>query len=516
MVSRVRLLNITKRFSGGVIANNNVSIEAKSGEVHALLGENGAGKTTLMKILAGLYRPDSGTVEINGSLKVFHNPAEAKKAGIRMVHQHFSLVPALTVAENMALSDIKGKFLLRPKQWRQYLLKTAERLGFEIRPDVPVWQLSLGERQRVEIFRLIMEDAKILILDEPTSILAPHEAELLFKHIWKFAETGHVVFLVTHKIPHIRAVAKGVTVLRKGRVVASVDVNELDDHELSELMVGKKLTKEIYQQPQWNKVANSRCLLTVKDLTVKPRSSPCGIREAGFTLHSGEILGVAGISGNGQDELVAALTGMVKYEGVINFNLPSSPDSSGAQIGYIPADRCNVGVAMTLSVEDNLALRRFNSKPFSSGLLLRKRPFADFAREKISQFGIRPDNPAAPVGKLSGGNIQKVVLARELDGSPPVVIAENPTAGLDVQTVHLVHSEILRQVEKGAGVLLVSEDIDELLLLCRRIMILYDGQIQGIFDTASFDKGKIGLLMSGVKPKMEINSQQALMSVGNA
>lgn len=494
----VHLQNITKRFPGGVVANQNITCEAKQGEIHAILGENGAGKTTLMKILAGFHTPDTGQIEIDSQKMVFHSPKDAKLVGVGMVHQHFSLVPALTVGENLALGSPDTPFLLKPKQWNQHLMDSAESFGFDIRPDVPVSQLSMGERQRVEIFRLLLEGAQILILDEPTSILAPKEAERLFEHLQEFAESGHTIFLVTHKIDHVKAIADRVTVLRRSQVVATQEAAGLSEADLAELMVGRSFELNAPDRPEESDLSENELVLNVQDLTVPPISCPFGLTDVSFKLRAGEILGVAGISSNGQDELVAALTEAVKFDGDIHF--PQPQDHS---IGFIPGDRRGVGVALPLTVGENLNLRNFQRDDFSSGPLLDKTQLESEAQKKIEEFSIQPVDPNTETSTLSGGNIQKILLARELTNQPDMIVAVNPTAGLDIATVDFVHREITRQVDEGAGVLLVSEDLDELLVLCDRILVIFQGHIVGTFDASLDVRNSIGLAMSGIGAFLE-------------
>jgi general nucleoside transport system ATP-binding protein len=449
-----------------------------------------------MRVLAGFYRPDSGYIEIDGRRVDFHNPKEAKLAGIGMVHQHFSLVPALTVSENLALGATSTPFFLKPRRWTKHLIKSAQRLGIGIRPDVYVWQLSMGERQRVEVFRLVLEGARILILDEPTSILAPQEAEHLFHHLRKFAELGHVILLITHKIDHVKAITDQVTILRHGRLVATSKTQDLSETELAELMVGRAFQKRLFGRAAGN-TSDGKTILEVRNLTVKPLACPTGLTDLSFTLQSGEILGVAGISSNGQDELVAALTGTAKYDGVIELACGKSANHTGNCLGYIPSDRVGIGVALSLSVQDNLSLRDYTRPPFSFGPLLQKSQLEASARQKIAAFGIRPGNPGCKTSQLSGGNIQKIILARELANRPHLIIAVSPTAGLDIATADFVHREIARQAEEGTGILIVSEDLDELLSLCDRILVLYASRLVGAVDARPDRRNDIGLMMSG-------------------
>ena len=501
----IHIHSITKHFAGGVIANEDVSLEARAGEVHVILGENGAGKTTLMQVLAGLLQPTSGHVEIDGHICRLSSPQEAKRQGIGMVHQHFSLIPSLTVAENLALSRVNGGYFLNQNKWSRSLSQKAEECGLDIRPDAVVEQLSLGERQRVEIFRLIIEGAKVLILDEPTSILAPQDADLLFEHVRRFAASGHIIFLVTHKIHHVRAVGQFLSILRRGRLVKQCSAYDLTDDQIADLMVGAHLGALPLERDAYISNRDTVPVLDVRDLTVSPLACPDGLRSASFSLRPGEVLGVAGISGNGQDELVAALTGSVAYSGSI-----SRQENGSFRTGYIPADRRKTGSALSLSVTENLALRGYHKTPFSRGFLVRPREMKNNALDQICRYNIRVKDPDAPASLLSGGNLQKVVIARELEGNPKLVVAVNPTAGLDVATVRMVHGELLSKTGSGTAILYVSEDLDELFLVCDRILVLRKGRVEDVVCVDDVDKREIGLLMSRGKGQVGINQQRAV------
>jgi general nucleoside transport system ATP-binding protein len=497
-MEKIQLRSITKHFAGGVVANEDISLEARAGEVHVILGENGAGKTTLMQILAGLLQPTSGQVEIDGQACRVSTPQEAKRKGIGMVHQHFSLIPSLTVAENLSLSRVNGGFFYNQKKWSHILSQKAEECGLEIRPGAIVDQLSLGERQRVEVFRLIIEGARALILDEPTSILSPHDAGLLFEHIRRFAASGHIIFLVTHKIHHVRAVGQRLSVLRRGRLVRQCSAHDLSDDQLADLMVGTHLEALSTERRSITTDRKSRPVLDIRGLTVPPLACPDGLQDATFTLQPGEVLGVAGISGNGQDELVSALTGSVPCQGSI-----VRRGNGSLRIGYIPADRRRTGSALSLSVSENLALRSYHKKPFSRGFLMRPREMRQNALALIDSYKIRVKDPDTPAGLLSGGNLQKVVVARELEGNPDVVIAVNPTAGLDVATVMMVHEELLAKAASGTAILCVSEDLDELFQVSDRLIVLRKGKIEDLVRVEDVDKGDVGLLMSRGKSKKD-------------
>lgn len=517
MIRHVRLNQVSKHFPDGITACQGVTVEATTGEVHAVLGENGAGKTTLMRMLAGLVRPDAGAIELDERPVLFRSPRDAKRHGVGMVHQHFSLVPALTVGENLALSRTRHGFWHWPRTWNRFLKEKAKELGFDIRADSEVRNLSLGEQQRVEIFRLIVEGANVLILDEPTSILAPQEAEILFSHIRRFAAAGHIVFLVTHKIHHVRRLAHRVSVLRRGKLVATHRTADLDDEQLAQLMVGEAFEAALRTSYPRANVGQRRPLLKVTELSTPPMHCPRGLQGASFDLRSGEILGVGGISGNGQDELIAALTRSIKSKGEVRYYGHASERFERQSVGFIPADRTRTGVATALSLEENLALLRFRQKPFSRRGLLCHQGMRDHAREMIAAYDIRPAAPTAVVRTFSGGNIQKILLAREFEGESRVFLAVNPTSGLDLATVQFVHRQLIQKVERGAGVLLVSEDLDELFLLCDRLMIMRAGKVQGILQTAEATKNQAGFLMSGRRMQpTEVASLPAEQAVEHA
>ena len=494
-VTSVFLSKILKQFRRGLIANNGITIHTSAGDVHAILGENGAGKTTLMKILAGLLIPDSGHIEIDGIKRIFKSPLEAKRCGIGMVHQNFSLVPALTVSENLALSHYGGGFFLNPKAWRKQISKFAEKNCIDIRPDIPVSKLSLGEQQRIEILRLLIEGARILVLDEPTSILAPQESETLFTHIRRIADSGSIIFLVTHKIHHVRAVASRVSVLRRGELVASLSDCNISDSELASLMVGKSLASKvtINGNRKSSNIHSDEVILNVHNLSVSPIKCPVGLKRISFNVRRGEIIGVAGISGNGQDELAAAITGSVKYKGNVSFQ---TLNGNAPGIGYVPSDRTSDGLALSLPMEKNLSLRVYKKHPFTIFGLLNQKKITSYAKTQIIRYNIHPNDPSTTVQLLSGGNMQKVLLARELDAAKDLLVAANPTAGLDVNTVAFVNAQLLIKSKQGCAIILISEDLDELFALCHRILVLNKGTSRGILKTDGVLKAKVGLLMS--------------------
>jgi general nucleoside transport system ATP-binding protein len=508
----VALRNVSMVYPGGIQAVQDVSIDGRAGEVHAILGENGAGKTTLMRMLAGLIRPSRGEITINGNPCRLASPLDAKRHSIGMVHQHFSLVPALTVAENLALSSRQGGFLFSPAKWRRRLRDSAERFGMDIRPDAPVWRLSVGEQQRVEIFRLLLEGARILILDEPTSILSPRDADILFEHVRRFSQAGHITFLVTHKLYQARAIADRISVLRRGSLVATCPTSHVTEADLARLMVGANSTNAVNGQARRRAPSDGPAVVLAERLTVSPIKCIDGLKDMSFSIRSGEILGIAGISGNGQDELVAALCGIAPFAGRIRIGHNSKAEGNGASLAYIPADRQGVGVATALSLQDNLALRRFKEWPLSAFGIIRARAVRDYADNRIAEYDIRPAQAAMQAGSLSGGNMQKAVLARELDGPRTLVVAVNPTSGLDLATVALVHSKLVEKADQGSAVLLVSEDLDELLALCDHLLVLRRGQLQRAFPGMEADRIAIGLAMTGEEGSSEVPGPDRAMS----
>lgn len=493
---RVELREIEKRYPG-VVANQGVSCDLIEGEIHAVLGENGAGKTTLMNILAGLERPDSGRIIIEGREWRLKSPRDARRAGIGMVHQHFSLVPALTVAENLALSRPEGASCTRPSTWTRHLREQAKRYGIEIRPDARVSGLSMGERQRVEILRLLLEDARVLILDEPTSILAPHEADLMFQQMLALTKEGRSVFLVTHKIEHIFEFADRVTVLRKGQKVGTHMVSDLDPNSLASLMVGYEIEpSDLAPDPPGD--FHARVVLKAENLGARATRSVHHLRDVSFELRAGEILGIAGVAGNGQDELASAAAGMMPHDGEVY--VADGIEGMSGSVGFIPSDRLSDGLAASLSVRDNLVIHRFRQATFRMGPFLRQQALDRKALRLVESFGVRPEDPDARISSLSGGNRQKVLLAREIDRAPSVLVAATPTAGLDFATVDFVHSELRRMASAGCGVILLSEDLDEIMNLCHRILVLFEGRVVGEFTSEVADRHTIGLLMSGIVP----------------
>jgi simple sugar transport system ATP-binding protein len=493
---------ITKRFPG-VVANDHVDFEAAAGEVHALLGENGAGKSTLSHILTGLYRPDEGDIYLHGSLVQFAAPRDALDAGIGMVHQHFRLVEPFTVAENVVLGDHRGEgkaFRVHPRATERRVAEISERYGLAVDPHARIWQLSLGEQQRVEILKALYREARVLILDEPTAVLTPQEAEVLFGTLREMAAEGRTVIFISHKLQEVKAVADRVTVMRGGRVIATTDIGDATPRSLAALMVGRELTgpsrEETPREP-------GDVVLQVEGLWVDGDRGEAAVRGASLSVRSGEIVAIAGVSGNGQRELAEAVAGvrppakgLVRVEGrSVQAGDPRSAIAAG--VAYIPEDRLGTGVAPRLSIASNLVLKSYRRPPVSRGPLLRLRAIRDRAVRLIRAHRIAAPGPDAQARLLSGGNLQKVVLAREFDGQPRLVVAAAPTRGLDVGAIESVHSYLLEASALGVAVLLISEDLDEILELADRIAVMYEGEVTGEFAAGDADVEEIGLLMAG-------------------
>ena len=494
----VSMQGITKRFPG-VVANDHVDFDAAQGEVHALLGENGAGKTTLSHILTGLYRADEGTISLYGERADFTSPRDAIDAGVGMVHQQFRLVSRFTVAENLMLGDRRGAgrhFRIHPSAVETQVSELGARYNLGVDPDARIWQLSVGEQQRVEILKALYQEARILILDEPTAVLTPHEADSLFVTLRQIAAEGRTVIFISHKLHEVKAVSDRVTVLRAGKALATVQTADATPQSLATLMVGREIeavTREGHARPE------SPPVLEVEDLWADGDRGAPAVKGVSLTVRAGEIAAVAGVSGNGQRELAEAITGLrgcakgrvrVKGRPIRNGDARSAFE---AGVGYVPEDRLGTGVAPSLSIAMNLALKSFRGE--SRGPFLRLHSMRANAVDAIDKFEIKASGPDQQTDYLSGGNLQKVVIAREFSAPLNVLVAGSPTRGLDVSAVEQVHSYLLRAAENGTAVLLLSEDLDEILALNDRILVMYEGKLTEVPPGATV--AEIGLLMAG-------------------
>ncbi|HST19006.1 MAG TPA: ABC transporter ATP-binding protein [Gaiellaceae bacterium] len=502
MPAAVTLRGITKRFPG-VVANDGVDFEAVEGEVHALLGENGAGKSTLSNILTGLYHPDEGEILLGGKPVAFASPREAIDAGICMVHQHFRLVAPFTVAENVILGDHRGegkKFMVHPRRVERRVAELGERYRIAVDPGARIWQLSLGEQQRVEILKALYREARILILDEPTAVLTPQEADSLFETVRVMAAEGRTIVFISHKLHEVSAVSDRVTVLRGGKTVATVETKGATPRSLASLMVGRDVADiERIARERWD----GGIVLEAANLSaIGDRGTPA-LRDVSLTLRAGEILGIAGVAGNGQRELAEVVTGLRAPSGgtvtVDGKRLRSGSARAAirAHVSHVPEDRLHTGVAPSLSIASNSVLKTYRGSRFRWGPLLRLRTIRDHADRLIRLYDVRGGGPDLPARQLSGGNLQKVVLAREFDGQPKVLVVASPTRGLDVAAIETVHSHLRTAASGGVGVLLISEDLDEILALSDRIAVLYEGAIVGEVAAEGASVDEIGLLMAG-------------------
>jgi ABC-type uncharacterized transport system ATPase subunit len=489
---------VTKRFPG-VLANDRVTFEVMPGEVHALLGENGAGKTTLCNILTGLYRPDDGHVEVRGGQARFRSPRDAHADGIFMVHQHFRLVPSLSVAENVVLgwSRRRGKWF-GPRRVQREVAEIAERFHMGIDPRAKIWQLSLGEQQRVEILKALYRGARILILDEPTTVLTPQEVEQLFTTLREMASGDATVVFISHKLPEVLAISDRVTVLRGGRAVGTVDTNASDARSLARMMVGRDV---VLTRKESGGRAPGEVVLELSGVGAMGDLGLPALTDVSFALRSGEILGVAGVAGNGQRELAEVIAGeRARTAGTVTIasrQMRGTPwEAIEAGLGYVPEERMGVGVAPGLTIADNLILKSYRED--GHGPIIRARETAANADRLIERFDIMARGPKTLARELSGGNIQKVLLARELSGRPRVLVAASPTRGLDVAATESVRRLLVQAAESGVGVLLISEDLDEVLDLSDRIAVMYRGRVAGIVDRDEAEVERIGLMMSGI------------------
>jgi simple sugar transport system ATP-binding protein len=496
----VRLAGITKRFLD-VIASNDISFDLYPGEICALLGENGAGKTTLMNILFGYYACDEGDIFINGQKVHLSAPKDAISRGIGMIHQHFALVPSQSVLENIVIGTDTGKGLfLDLKTARNELLDLQNRFGLHVDPDARIWTLSVGEQQKVEILKALYRDVDILIMDEPTAVLAPAETEDLFKTLRTLVEEGRSVVFISHKLNEVMDISDRIVVLRAGRVVAERMAAETDARELANLMVGRELLENIEKK----KIDAGRPVLEIVNLSALNDKQIPALKNLDLIIHQYEILGLAGISGNGQRELAEILFGLrqptagsILVNGKqLKFGSPTSAIS--LKMGRIPEDRIDTGLMMDLSVEENIILENHRSAEFQQFGLMKSARIRRFSDELIAAYGIKTAGREAVTKSLSGGNLQKVMLARELAGQPAAVIAAQPTRGLDVGAMEYIHQRIIQERDRGAGILLISEDLDEVFNLSDRIVVLYEGELMGNVAGETASREQVGLWMSGV------------------
>ena len=501
MSALLEVTGVTKRYPG-VVANDNVSLTVNAGEVVALLGENGAGKSTLLKAVFGLIKPDSGEIKIGGTPIVFGDTAGVISRGVGMVHQHFQLVPVMTVAENLILGDEpKRGLFINHKAARAEIIALSKRYGLEVDPDAVIEDLPVGMQQRVEILKALRKDVKLLILDEPTAVLTPQEIDELLGVIRNLAKSGVGVVLITHKLHEVMAVADRVVVLRGGKLVGTTSPKETDEAGLAQMMVGRSVVLQVNR----TEAKRGAVVLEVKGLQVRDDRKILSVKGVDLVLHKGEILGIAGVEGNGQREFVEAVCGMRHREaGEVLINGVATKDMAPhsvheAGISHVPEDREKHGLVANYSIADNLVLNQFDQAPFAKGWIRNLGEVAKNAEQLVEKFDIRTPSAFNPASSLSGGNKQKVVVARELSQELPVLVAAQPTRGVDVGSIEFIHNQLISASDNGAGVLLVSAELDEILSLSDRIAVMSGGKIVAIVDSKDADRNYIGRLMAGLK-----------------
>ena len=495
------LRGIVKRFPG-VVANDGIDLELYPGEILALLGENGAGKTTLMNVVYGLLKPDAGEIRVDGRPVTFRSPGDAMAAGIGMVHQHFMLVPVMTVAENVVLGmePVRGRFMLDTRKAARDVELISARFNLQVDPNAVVGELPVGVQQRVEIIKVLYRRARVLILDEPTAVLTPQEVDELFRILKGLAEAGHAIIFITHKLKEALTIADRIVVLRQGRVVGATTPGATSEAELAAMMVGHGVTLEVEKAP----ARPGESVLEVDNLWVLDERGVPAVRGVHLQVRAGEIVGVAGVQGNGQTELMEALMGLrpaaagqVRVLGRPLTRL-SVRDLIELGVAYIPEDRQRDGLVLTFPVYENLALNSYYRPPATRRGVLRPEVLRRRAEELMRIFDIRASSVDVPVGTLSGGNQQKVIIAREFSRPLRLLLASQPTRGLDVASVEYIHRRIIEQRDQGAGVLLVSTELDEILSLSDRIAVMYRGRIVAFEERSRLDRQRLGRLMAGV------------------
>ncbi|MDB5074387.1 MAG: simple sugar transport system ATP-binding protein [Chloroflexi bacterium] len=505
-INAVELQGITKVF-GPLVANDAVDMVVRHGEIHALVGENGAGKTTLMNVLFGLYRPDAGRILLDGVPTELSSPQVAIKHGVGMVHQHFMLLPSLTVAENIVLGVEPAHrafgigLLLNRKRARELTRELSTKYGLRVEPDAVVQDLSVGLRQRVEILKTLARGVKILILDEPTAVLTPQETDELFIILRTLVAGGMTIIFISHKLREVMDVSQTISVMRLGRMVGTVLTSQTSPPELARMMIGRDALPTIARTP----ATPGKPVLVVSGLRADDDRGVPALRGLSLQVHAGEILGIAGVEGNGQSELVEVLTGLRQAEsGHLELNgrditRLSTKGRREAGMSAIPEDRLKDGVAAAASIRDNLAMSQFYRRPLTRRGILSPRRMSEYARRIVSQSDIRTKNIELPASSLSGGNMQKLVVARELGLMPKLLIAAQPTRGVDIGAIEAIHKRIIGERDRGAAVLVISAELSEVLALSDRIAVMYEGEVTGVFDAGTVTEEELGLFMLGVK-----------------
>jgi simple sugar transport system ATP-binding protein len=504
-IQHLEMTGIVKRFPG-VLANDQIDFDVRAGEIHALLGENGAGKSTLMKILYGLYQPDEGEIRINSEPVSIQSPSGAIGHNIGMIHQHFMLVPPLTVAENVisGLPSSRHVFTDTDRAGRR-IRELAESYGLKIDPEASVWQLAVGEQQRVEIIKALYRGADLLILDEPTAVLTPQEVDELFVTLKRMRASGHALIFISHKLHEAVEISDRITVLRDGRVVGQVKTEDTDQTELARMMVGRDVIRT-WEKPT---VQRGKPMLRIQQLQADSDRGYRALKGVSLDVHEGEIVGIAGVSGNGQRELAETITGLRPVLGgkVIldgkDITHATTEEVLAAGLSFIPEERLTMGVIKEFNVAENMILATHHRPPYSNGFFLNFKQIADHADQLIRNYEVKTPGRETPVKNLSGGNIQKLILARELSRTPKVLVAAQPTHGVDIGSTEYIHKRLIEQRSEGTATLLISEDLEEILALSDRIAVIYEGQIIGVVECERAKKEELGLWMAGINEERE-------------
>ncbi|HGL7591861.1 TPA: ABC transporter ATP-binding protein [Streptococcus pneumoniae] len=495
----IEMRDITKVF-GGFVANDKINLHLRKGEIHALLGENGAGKSTLMNMLAGLLEPTSGEIAVNGQVVNLDSPSKAASLGIGMVHQHFMLVEAFTVAENIILgSELTKNGVLDIAGASKEIKALSERYGLAVDPSAKVADISVGAQQRVEILKTLYRGADILIFDEPTAVLTPSEIDELMAIMKNLVKEGKSIILITHKLDEIRAVSDRVTVIRRGKSIETVEIAGATNADLAEMMVGRSVSFKTEKQASKPK----EVVLSIKDLVVNENRGVPAVKNMSLDVRAGEIVGIAGIDGNGQSELIQAITGLRKVEsGSIELKGDSIVGLHPRQItelsvGHVPEDRHRDGLILEMMISENIALQTYYKEPHSKNGILNYSNITSYAKKLMEEFDVRAASELVPAAALSGGNQQKAIIAREIDRDPDLLIVSQPTRGLDVGAIEYIHKRLIEERDNGKAVLVVSFELDEILNVSDRIAVIHDGKIQGIVSPETTNKQELGVLMAG-------------------
>ena len=511
----IEMLHITKEFPG-IIANDDITLRLKKGEIHALLGENGAGKSTLMSVLFGLYQAEKGEIRKNGKAVKINNPNDANDLGIGMVHQHFKLVEIFTVLENIILGVEPNKMgFLQRKTAREKILKLSEQYGLKVNPDALIENISVGMQQRVEILKMLYRENEILIFDEPTAVLTPQEIDELMEIMRGFAREGKSILFITHKLNEIIAVADRCTVLRKGKLIGTVDIKNTNKEELSRMMVGRDVLLKVDKKD----ATPGNVVLSIRNVTVPSKTHKNNaVRNVSFDVKAGEIVCLAGIDGNGQAEFIQALTGLEKMSGGSitlcgrDITKASIRNRSKAGISHIPEDRQKHGLILDYTLEQNMVLQRYWQPEFQKYQFIKGREVRSYAEKLIEQYDVRSgQGPVTIVRSMSGGNQQKAILAREIDKEHELLIAVQPTRGLDVGAIEYIHKQLVARRDAGKAVLLMSLELEEVMNVSDRILVMYEGEIVGEFDPKSVTVEELGLYMSGAKRQMSKEIEHAVI-----